>query len=111
MLPDSIHPEVWKAFEAHRDKMRKPMTDRARVLILRELVKIGGDSNAILDQSIRKGWQDVFPIKDNGAGNGTEPKGFSGLREYIRTREEGGGDVRDVTLESVRLALAEGERR
>lgn len=77
VLPGSIDPETWKAFEEHRNRLRKPMTNRARLLIVNSCLKIGGDPNALLDQSIRKGWQDVFPIKDpiggNGAGN-EEPK-------------------------------------
>ena len=63
VLPDSILPEIWQAFEEHRNKMRKPMTDRARILIVKKLETLGGDHNALLDQSIRKGWQDVFPLK------------------------------------------------
>lgn len=66
VLPGVIFPETWKAFEEHRNRLRKPMTERARHLIVREIEKIGGDPNALLDQSIRKGWQDVFPIKNNG---------------------------------------------
>jgi hypothetical protein len=62
--PDTIRPEVWKAFEDHRKKLRKPMTDHARELIVRECEKLGGDPNELLDQSIRKGWQDVFPLKE-----------------------------------------------
>jgi hypothetical protein len=65
VLPPSIRPEVWKAFEEHRNKMRKPMTDRARGLIIEECEKLGGNPNDLLEQSIRKGWQDVFPIKNN----------------------------------------------
>jgi len=63
-LPAIIDVEIWKAFEEHRKKLRKPMTDRARDLIIREIMKLGQDPNELLEQSIRKGWQDVFPIKD-----------------------------------------------
>lgn len=64
VVPDNIRPETWAAFEDHRKKLRKPMTDHARGLILKELEKLDQDPNALLDQSIRKGWQDVFPLKD-----------------------------------------------
>lgn len=83
------------------------MTDHARRLMLKECEKIGGDPNALLEHAILNGWQKVYPIKDNGAGNGTEPKGFAGLRQFIREREEGNGDV-DVTA---MLQLGAGERR
>lgn len=64
-LPDWVSPDAWKAFEDHRQKLRKPMTDRARTLILTELEKLaqaGHEPVAVLERSIRKGWQDVFPI-------------------------------------------------
>jgi hypothetical protein len=85
VLPDNIPQEAWKAFEEHRNRLRKPMTDRARVLIVLELRKLGGDPVLILEQSIRKGWQDVFPLHDNGTGGGgkptaREPKGFAAIR-------------------------------
>ena len=63
-IPLGVNVEVWAAFEEHRKKLRKPMTDHARDLIVKELEKLGGDPNALLDQSIRKGWQDVFPLKE-----------------------------------------------
>jgi hypothetical protein len=63
-LPAVIRPEVWAAFEEHRKKLRKPMTDRARDLIINECLKLGQDPNDLLEQSIRKGWQDVFPLKE-----------------------------------------------
>jgi hypothetical protein len=63
-IPLGVNVEVWAAFEEHRRKLRKPMTDHARELIVKELDKLGGDPNALLDQSIRKGWQDVFPLKE-----------------------------------------------
>jgi hypothetical protein len=63
-IPLGVNIEVWEAFEEHRKKLRKPMTDHARDLIVKELEKLGGDPNALLDQSIRKGWQDVFPLKE-----------------------------------------------
>jgi hypothetical protein len=62
-LPAIINPDTWKAFEEHRQKLRKPMTDRARNLIVMEIMKLGQDPDELLEQSIRKGWQDVFPLK------------------------------------------------
>lgn len=64
-LPAWVPSDVWQAFEEHRQRLRKPMTDRARVLMLRELEKLRpADPGAVLEQSIRKGWQDVFPLKE-----------------------------------------------
>jgi hypothetical protein len=65
-LPAWINPKDWQGFEASRKKLRKPMTDLARDLVVLELNKLRGaghDPSAVLLQSIRKGWQDVFPLK------------------------------------------------
>lgn len=55
-------------FAEMRKKMRKPLTDRALALTLSELEKLApGDDDkkiAILNQSIQRGWQGVFPLKD-----------------------------------------------
>ena len=70
--PDWISPENWKGFEAMRDKLKKPMTDRARQMIVDELKKLqqaGEDPELCLAQSERNSWQDVYPLKDK-AGNG-----------------------------------------
>lgn len=64
-LPPWIPPDSWKEFEDHRKKLRKPMTDRARQLIVAELEKLKPAEPAqLLAQSIRNGWQDVFPLKE-----------------------------------------------
>jgi hypothetical protein len=64
VVPGDIKKDVWESFEEHRRKLRKPMTDRARNLIVNECRKIGGDPNTLLEQSIRNGWQGVFPISE-----------------------------------------------
>ena len=55
-------------FAEMRKKLRKPLTDRALALTLSELEKLApGDDEkkiAILNQSIQRGWQGVFPLKD-----------------------------------------------
>ena len=55
-------------FAEMRKKMRKPLTDRALALTLSELEKLApGDDEkkiAILNQSIQRGSQGVFPLKD-----------------------------------------------
>jgi hypothetical protein len=48
------------------------MTDRARNLIVMEIMKLGQDPDELLEQSIRKGWQDVFPLKEQSR----EPLGY-----------------------------------
>jgi uncharacterized protein YdaU (DUF1376 family) len=69
--PDWIPKDAWQGFEAMRTKIRKPMTDRARKLIVCELEKLrnrGEDPVAVLEQSERNSWQDVFPLKAKSGG-------------------------------------------
>lgn len=64
--PAWIPEDAWQAFEEHRKKKRSPMTDRARELIVIELEKLDpahANARALLEQSIRRGWLDVFPLK------------------------------------------------
>lgn len=65
-LPDWIKPEAWAGFEAMRKAIKKPMTDRARQLIvedLAEMLKQGHDPNRALDISTKKNWQGVYAPK------------------------------------------------
>lgn len=78
ILPDWIPVDAWDGFEEMRNKIRKPMTDRARGMIVTELQKLRGPPGAILDQSTRNNWQDVFELRDkaNGqSGNQTDGMG------------------------------------
>lgn len=66
VLPDWIDASRWDAFEEMRRRMRKPLTDRARELIVGELEKLrakGYDSGDLLDASTRKNWLDVYEPK------------------------------------------------
>jgi hypothetical protein len=66
-LPSYLSRETWDEFEIMRMKMRKPMTDKARKLILYELQRIkeaGHDPNKSLDQSILHCWADVYQPKE-----------------------------------------------
>ena len=54
-----------------------PFTDRAQMLIIKELDKIrtaGHDPNAALDQSTAMGWKDVYPPREKSI-----PKSQNGL--------------------------------
>ena len=95
VLPTTICPQVWGDFEEHRRKKRSPMTERAKMLIVSRIEKINQNPNELIEQSIERGWIGIFPLKDNG-GSGGEPKGFAGLREYQRQREEKEGEEQDL---------------
>jgi hypothetical protein len=66
-LPAWIPQETWDAFVEMRKKtLKKPPTDFALNLILRELFKLrdqGHDPLACLEQSIINGWCDVYALK------------------------------------------------
>lgn len=56
-------------FEDHRKKIKKPLTKKAKELILKKAIKLGGDEiGAIkhIEHAIESGWQGIFPIKQNG---------------------------------------------
>jgi hypothetical protein len=59
--------EALRGFIKMRAANKKPMTDRALKILLGKLDKMG-DTNkaktALLDQSIFRGWQDIYPLKD-----------------------------------------------
>lgn len=57
-----------RGFEEMRVKIKKPMTDRAKKLMLTELRKLSEDREeqiAILDQSVKRSWAGVFALKDD----------------------------------------------
>jgi hypothetical protein len=68
-LPHDIDEKVWNEFTEMRKKIKAPLTNGARELIIKELQKIheatANDKNEILKQSIMKSWRGVFEIKRN----------------------------------------------
>jgi len=65
-LPDWIDKEAWDGFEEMRKKIRKPLTDRARSLHLKELDSLrsqGHSPSAVLNQSTMNSWLGLFPVK------------------------------------------------
>lgn len=61
--------DAWTGFEEMRKKIRKPLTDRAKKLILKKLEKMAPGNEAkqaaILDQSVERGWQGVFELPED----------------------------------------------
>jgi hypothetical protein len=95
-LPDWIDAEAWGGFVAMRQRERHPLTARAAKLVIAELAKLraaGADPTAVLDQSTRNGWRDVYPIKTNGSG---PPRAQSAqpsvAADFRQTRYEGTPD-------------------
>jgi hypothetical protein len=67
LIPDWLDVELWETFIDGRKKMGKryAATEGAKKLIFMELDRLrqqGHPPNAVLAQSIRRGYLDVFPI-------------------------------------------------
>ena len=81
-------------FAKFRKAMKKPLTDKARELTLAELEKLApGDEQkqiAILNQSIQRGWQGVFPLKEE---QKPEPQRTKNGMPVKVGRLEGGDDL------------------
>ena len=79
--------------------MHKPLTDRAKKLITKKLEKLAPGNEemqiAILDQSVERGWQGVFPLKTEWKQGGDEmPRQYREAEkalEMIKQYEDAGG--------------------
>ena len=69
------------AFDQMRTRIKKPMTDRAKELLLAKLQTFPSrDWTAILDQSVMSCWQGIFPLGgDKAQRTASEPKTFTEL--------------------------------
>jgi hypothetical protein len=66
VLPDWVPREQWDGYTEARKQMRKPLTDRAKKLLLAELTKLrdeGHDPATLLDTATAKNWLSVYPPK------------------------------------------------
>lgn len=66
VLPDWIPEDAWIGYIEMRQKKKQAPTERARDLVIKELTKLRGlgqDVEAVLNQSTRVGWTDVYAVK------------------------------------------------
>ena len=69
-VPDWVPSEAWDGFVQNRKAIKHALPPRAAKLILKELDKLrgqGADPAAVLEQSTRNGWRDVFPVRESNA--------------------------------------------
>lgn len=69
-LPEWVPEKDWEDFSVMRKRIRKPMTERAKELIVLELDKLraaGNDPGAVLRQSVSGSYQGVFELKNRPA--------------------------------------------
>ena len=65
-LPDWLPKEQWQGWLEMRSRSRAPNTERALKLALADLEKLraeGHDPASVLDQSTKRGWRGLFPVK------------------------------------------------
>ncbi len=93
VLPEWVNPEIWEQFRIHRKNFKPSMTTFAESLIVSKLEKFktaGSDPNAILLQSIEKGWKGVFEIQGTGMSGSSpqKPQWKIELEEHRRQESE-----------------------
>ena len=77
-LPFWIPPQTWEGFEEMRKKVKAPLTDYARRLIVKQLGNLhkeGYPPVKVLNQSIVNSWRDVYPLKGS-RGNGPQMQSY-----------------------------------
>jgi hypothetical protein len=76
VLPDWIPRDDWQEFLKFRQRVRKPMTERAKHLAVIDLEKLrneGYSPSAVINQSILNGWSGLFRIRDANEGGNKSP--------------------------------------
>lgn len=81
--------EIWPSFVEMRKKIKKPLTDKAIELTIKELEKLYPNNPEMqiksIEQSIQRSWQGVFEINHNYSGKQEKPVGtkFANLKETV----------------------------
>ena len=84
-LPDWLPREAWVMWAKDRSDRKKPITQAGAMLQLKDLEKYraqGHDPVAVIENSIARGWQGLFPPKNEhapGGGSGRKPSSHSGF--------------------------------
>lgn len=109
-LPDWIREEVWKAYEEMRKKIRKPMTDRARDLIIKKLhdmKQAGQDANAVLEQSVIGSWTNVYPIKPDAQAKTNGPGWWESDQTMLKKAQELNIGTKGLTTQQLKVKISE----
>lgn len=67
VLPDWLDPQLWESFKDHRKASKKPLTELAEALSIKRLTDLraaGQEPQAVIEQSIIRGWQALFPVQE-----------------------------------------------
>ena len=109
-LPDWIQPDTWKAYEEIRKKIRKPMTERARDLIIKKLLEMkqaGQDANAVLEQSVMSSWPGIFPIKADTSPAGKQQPWWTDDQATLAKAKELGVSTNGISWQQLRSKIRE----
>jgi DNA replication protein DnaD len=66
-LPEWLDSDIWKDFIEHRNKLRKPMTNKAQEIVIAKLTHLkekGFNPRHLIITAIERGWQTVFEPKE-----------------------------------------------
>lgn len=90
-IPEWIPSGPWAAFLEMRSKIKAPITEHGKLLLIAKLKKMrcSEDIGAVLDQSTMNSWKGVFPVKhDNLHGQGRPPSAHdkfnAGVAQFIQ---------------------------
>jgi len=98
-LPGYIDKDAWSGFEEMRKSIKKPLTDRARMLILYELQRMkdaGHDPNRCLDQSTLNCWQDIWVPREKEI-TAAASSDYEKTQAYMREQEAHRKGIRRVS--------------
>lgn len=94
-LPEWVPEKAWGGFIEMRKKLKKPLTDHAKEILIKKLAKLteqGYEPGAVLDQSTVNSWQGIFELKEQQHGQRTgTPTGstssqkseYSGIKSHV----------------------------
>ena len=71
IIKDPLLKETFEQFKNFRKSIKKPLTKNGVLLVLKKLYDLSSDTSEqceILQQSIRNGWRDVYPLKKETVG-------------------------------------------
>lgn len=108
-LPSWVPADAWQAFQEMRSRIRKPLTDRGRQLVVRELERLkaqGHGPGSVLEQSVLNGWSGVFPIKGRNDEGPVYPLASEERKRALARRSEPTGPTADEILRK-QLGLSE----
>lgn len=99
-LPACLDPAIWLDWCQHRLEVKKPLTPTTTDKQLALLANNPDEANAIITQSIERGWVGLFPLKQDR--RGTSRSSGRGVKESTRSYDD------DVSLDELLEGPLEG---